>query len=303
MSEGEQIIAALRRQELVGEGAGWRAEVAPGGRNDRVSVVYSPDGAPVWTVRLPREGFGWRLRSEVVLLSQLAGSGLACAPRRPTIVSAPELPEGEALVHAWVPGEPAPLAEAGDRARETLGICLARLHANTRRAYTIWPEISSRSGTRRDAYAARLGTLRRYRGYDGGLGAELDGRISAALAEARQPLLPGEGWEGREFSLIHGDLSAGNILWSGDAVRLIDWEYVRFGDPAEDLAYLLSEQPIGADAWAQVVAGYLSGGGDPLTIARVARYRILTALDATLWWADELGATGGLAGRVARVGA
>ena len=47
----------------------------------------------------------------------------------------------------------------------------------------------------------------------------------------------------RAETLIHGDLRSGNVLVLGEAdgvaVRLIDWELVRWGDPAWDLAGVL----------------------------------------------------------------
>lgn len=292
LTEHALILAALQRQGLVGDGRGWRIWAVPGGLTGRVYAVADPAGTPRWTFRLPRPGLGWRLRYELVVLLQLAGAGLACAPRRPTIVSDPSLPGGEALVHAWCPGTTTALMDVDGRARETLGICLARLHAHTRRGFTLWPEVVSRSGARRDAWAARLGTLRRYPGFAGGLGADLDARVAALVTALRRPLPAGHGWDAREFSLLHGDLSAGNIIWNGDAVQLIDWEYARAGDPAEDLAYLFSEQPLDDAQWQQVAEGYRAGGGDPRAIERAVRYRPLVALDAALWWAEYLAAHG-----------
>ena len=42
------------------------------------------------------------------------------------------------------------------------------------------------------------------------------------------------------LALLHGDIAAGNILWSPDPV-LIDWEYTRLGDPADEIAYLFDQ--------------------------------------------------------------
>ncbi|MEM5585323.1 phosphotransferase [Roseibium sp. AS2] len=40
---------------------------------------------------------------------------------------------------------------------------------------------------------------------------------------------------------VHGDLSPGNCLWTGDRLWLIDWEYSAMADPAWDLAYAILE--------------------------------------------------------------
>ena len=44
----------------------------------------------------------------------------------------------------------------------------------------------------------------------------------------------------RRLVLVHGDLSPKNILCAKPGLWVIDWEVVHFGDPAFDLAYLLS---------------------------------------------------------------
>ena len=42
----------------------------------------------------------------------------------------------------------------------------------------------------------------------------------------------------REFSLVHADLIANNVVFDGGQPRFIDWEWAEFGDPARDLALL-----------------------------------------------------------------
>lgn len=61
--------------------------------------------------------------------------------------------------------------------------------------------------------------------------AQLTRRFVAARAEA--------GGRPRQFSLIHGDLEATNVVFAADDwPRLIDWEWAEYGDPARDLAYV-----------------------------------------------------------------
>jgi 5-methylthioribose kinase len=44
----------------------------------------------------------------------------------------------------------------------------------------------------------------------------------------------------RRVSLVHGDYSPKNLLVYDDAVWVIDWEVVHFGDPAFDIGFLLN---------------------------------------------------------------
>jgi thiamine kinase-like enzyme len=43
----------------------------------------------------------------------------------------------------------------------------------------------------------------------------------------------------KTFSLLHGDLSKENIFYNGKEIRLIDWEFSRYGFPEWDLVYLM----------------------------------------------------------------
>jgi len=42
----------------------------------------------------------------------------------------------------------------------------------------------------------------------------------------------------RRFTLVHGDAHPLNILFDGDHISYIDWEWAAIGDPAEDIAML-----------------------------------------------------------------
>jgi aminoglycoside phosphotransferase (APT) family kinase protein len=78
---------------------------------------------------------------------------------------------------------------------------------------------------------------------------------------------------------------------------LIDWEYTRIGDPAEDLAYLLTEQPVPASTVSALRRFYEEAGGALDTWRRVPAYGVFTALDSALWWADYLASRDLLRGR------
>jgi Ser/Thr protein kinase RdoA (MazF antagonist) len=273
----QTLLATLRRANLVPDTAGWRVARLPGGANSRVYAVHAPSGEPTLTVRRARAGQAQLLDREAWALTTLGGRG-GCYPW-------PAQRVGDLLVHGWVSGAIADLTSVSASARATLGRCLANLHGHPRPDYTIWPSPLQRHGTRRDLYHARLATIERYAALRGPLAARaqplLDGLRAAPLTDAS--------WQIARFTILHGDLSVGNLLWRGEHVTLIDWEFTRDGDPAEDLAYLLAEQPLPAAQQAQLTDAYRAAGGDPSTLARLPAYLPLVALDAALWWADHLG--------------
>jgi|GEM_PF-2769427 len=289
-------LDVLIRHSLVPSADGWAVQVAPGGSTDRTFSVLDPAGTPRLTVRLARPGLADRLRHEQRVLNELArapqnvaldlpGEDLvtvAPAPCEITLVEDDALPERWLLSHEHMPGSPAPITDVSTAAREELGASLAWVHRHQRDGYMIWPSLDVQFGTRADAYHARLVTLRRYTAAQGLL-PEAD-RLLDRLAGAELPV--SAGWQETDFFLCHGDLSIGNILWHGESVRLIDWEFARDGDAAEDIAYLVAEQNLTPDVVAEIAEAYVDASGDPWAFARLPTWLPLVALDAALWWAD-----------------
>jgi aminoglycoside phosphotransferase (APT) family kinase protein len=264
---------------------GWQAVLAPGGSTDRTFAIVNPEGTPVYTARLARVGLeGW-LRREEAVLRELAADDSRWSPRQVTRIDASGDLTAELLVHEHIPGSNAPAGEVSVAAREQLGEALAWLHRHERDRYMIWPSLDRHAGTRADAFRARIASLRRYRSV--GTHPQAESRIAALEAQAAD-LAPENGWLDPTFALLHGDLSPGNILWqpNADDVRLIDWEFSRDGDPAEDLAYLIAEGKLTPETFSDVAEGYIAGGGEPWALARVPAWLPLVALDAELWWAD-----------------
>lgn len=188
------------------------------------------------------------------------------------------------LVHPHLRGEPAPLASLAIEAREQLGGCLAGIHAHERDGFMIWPSLEVRRGARADAWQARLRSIHQFRASHGQIP-----EIEEIVARLQTTELPeSAGWHEPHFALIHGDLSLGNLLWDDDGITptLIDWEFARDGDPAEDLAYLVAEQQLPPDLVADIAEGYIAANGDPWAFARLPAWLPLVTLDAALWWAD-----------------
>jgi aminoglycoside phosphotransferase (APT) family kinase protein len=106
-----------------------------------------------------------------------------------------------------------------------------------------------------------------------------------------------EGWRDTESfrtdeipALLHGDIGPGNILWSPDPV-LIDWEYTRLGDPADEIAYLLDQNGLTAPRREAFWTGYRESTSSQPRLAHIARrvdwWERLTLLGSTLWWAER----------------
>lgn len=173
------------------------------------------------------------------------------------------------LVTALLPGAPRPLATATAPALVALGRTLRALH-DLRSAPVGGPP-------GRPTAAAGFGEYLRARAADAaealGPGADADRArlLGAQRAPAEAP---------PPFALVHGDLVEANIVWCGDAPRLVDWEFWRMGDPAEDLAYLAELNGLGARALAAVLEGY----GDASAVRRVPLWRPLLALEAGAWY-------------------
>ncbi len=61
--------------------------------------------------------------------------------------------------------------------------------------------------------------------------------VADSLERSLEGLREAENFKTDEtLALLHGDIGPGNILWGPDPV-LIDWEYARPGNPADEIAY------------------------------------------------------------------
>jgi aminoglycoside phosphotransferase (APT) family kinase protein len=98
-------------------------------------------------------------------------------------------------------------------------------------------------------------------------------------------------------SLLHSDLGGDNILWPAGRPVLIDWEDARLGDPAEDVAYTITENRLDAERRDAFLTSYRDQRNTTGTfLPRVEMWERITALGSALWWVDR-------AARKVRVGA
>ena len=95
---------------------------------------------------------------------------------------------------------------------------------------------------------------------------------------------------GETLALLHGDIAPGNVLWGQDPV-LIDWEYTRLGDPADEIAYLFDQNALTEPQRQAFWGGYRQGVSDQSRLAhvidRVDWWEPVTLLGSALWWVER----------------
>jgi len=215
----------------------------------RVWELATPVGP--WVVKLAE---GARVAHEVDVLTRLAGSGLG-----PELVAAGE----GILITARIEGAPrAPASWSADDAA-AVGRLLAMVHGRS-------APVGSAPGDpddRDQLVAAIRGQCR----------PALRVLADAAIGTLPPPALG-------PAAMLHGDPWSGNVVWSPSGPVLVDWEYARGGEPAEDLAYLAALDELPDATLAAVLGGY---GADAGLAARVAAWRPLMAVWCGAWLCER----------------
>jgi aminoglycoside phosphotransferase (APT) family kinase protein len=125
------------------------------------------------------------------------------------------------------------------------------------------------------------------------LPADVQRRLEAALslvAQRRREALGSDCFQTDEsLVLLHGDVAGGNILWTPGPV-LIDWEYARLGDPADEVAYIfnqndLTEKQRGA-FWRGYAQSCQSARHVDYVIDRVKWWEPITVLGSAFFWVN-----------------
>lgn len=95
---------------------------------------------------------------------------------------------------------------------------------------------------------------------------------------------------GETLALLHGDIGPGNVLWGPDPA-LIDWEYTRLGDPADEIAYLFDQNALTEPQRQAFWDGYRQSVSTQLRLAhvidRVDWWEPVTLLGSALWWVER----------------
>ncbi len=254
--------------------------LSAGGAVEDVVVRVSFDGAPADCAQAEREA---RVLRRV--------GGLA-APRLYDFRCTSPWFDTPSMCMEFLPGSAQELGSAAPEKLERLGRVVAALHA-----HPVDGLVATLAGT--DAIASYAES--RLKSILSGLvwvRAPLPARIRDRLEGAAGALRScWEVWRDAEcfrtpeaLALLHGDIGPGNVLWSPDPA-MIDWEYTRLGDPADEIAYLFDQNGLTAPRREAFWRGYRAGDSRQLHLApvvhRVDWWERLTLFGSTLWWVER----------------
>ena len=194
---------------------------------------------------------------------------------------------------SFVPGRQSAVSEASSSEIERLGSVVARVHAQP-----VDDLVEQLSGTARDIASYAAGRMRWILGGLPWVREPLAAPIQARLVGAAAVLE--QGWDvwrdsesfrsGEPLALLHGDIALGNIIWGPDPV-LIDWEYARLGDPADEIAYLFDQSGLTALQRDAFWRGYGASASNEVRFAHLMErsrwWEPITLLGSALWWVER----------------
>ena len=115
-------------------------------------------------------------------------------------------------------------------------------------------------------------------------------RARSMLDEARMGARNCDAFQrGERLVLLHGDVAGGNLLWSPTPV-LIDWEYARMGDAADEVAYIFNQNELSEPDRLAFWRGYLQGPGPEhkgQLAERVKWWEPVTVLGSAFFWVQS----------------
>jgi aminoglycoside phosphotransferase (APT) family kinase protein len=275
--------AAIERCRRLGGGAiqeNWALDVElsgghRAGRHAWVLRTSSPSGVAV----------SWSRPQEFAILATAHAAGvkvpepvICCSDE--AVIGRPfylmgRLP-GEARGHRLV-RDPA-LPRYGEKLAHSLGRELARLHR-------VAPPVERLAFMPIPKTAPSLARVAEYRGHLDALDA-VEPVLEWALSwlERRAP-------EAERISLVHGDFRTGNYLVHDGALSgILDWEFAAFGDPLEDLGWMLARywrfgayrrEAGGIGSRQSLLSGYEAEAGHAIDRGLVPYWEVM----ATVRWA------------------
>ncbi|MFN2588223.1 MAG: phosphotransferase [Actinomycetota bacterium] len=200
--------------------------------------------------------------------------------------------ETPAMCMAFVRGDPRELSSVPPAGLERLGSAVGWVHGrpvdDVAAGLTTADDIASYAEGRLQSITSRLTWVRDR------LPAPIQARVTVAAGLLVRSL---EEWRDAEsfrtaepLALLHGDIGPGNILWGPDPV-LIDWEYTRLGDPADEIAYTFDQNglaPPHRDAFWRGYRESIRGLPQLAEVAdRVTWWEPVTLLGSALWWVER----------------
>ncbi|HET7060063.1 MAG TPA: aminoglycoside phosphotransferase family protein [Candidatus Saccharimonadales bacterium] len=97
-----------------------------------------------------------------------------------------------------------------------------------------------------------------------------------------------ESFVGREFSLMHTDIGRDNVLWVGNDPKIIDWEEITFGDPADEVSYIFAINNLNEKHQNIFLDEYLSERTDASLKTRLPIYTLKNRLFDLVWSLSKL---------------
>lgn len=187
----------------------------------------------------------------------------------------------------FVPGEQRELAASSTSDIESLGSVDAWIHSqpleDLRPVFPETPEPAAYLASRIDGIDARLSAYVR-----DPMPLDIRRRIERARQLTNERIPAMRSAPAIPHVLQHGDIAGGNIIWNRGPV-LIDWEYARLGDPADEIAYLFSQNALAPSQRQAFWRGYLRRAevdADRLA-ERVSWWEPVTLLGSALWWIEQ----------------
>jgi aminoglycoside phosphotransferase (APT) family kinase protein len=117
----------------------------------------------------------------------------------------------------------------------------------------------------------------------------LEGALSLVSQRRRRALRSDCFQTAESLVLLHGDVAGGNILWTPGPV-LIDWEYARLGDAADEVAYIFNQNDLTEEQRGAFWRGYAqscqSARHVDYVMDRVQWWEPITVLGSAFFWVD-----------------
>jgi len=192
----------------------------------------------------------------------------------------------------FVPGQPRELVAAAAKDVERLGSVIGWVHGLATDDLVEWfPQTGSTAAYRDDRWEEIVRKLPSVRDP---LPAPVQRRLKRALLVVNRSLesaqSSGSFRTDERLVLLHGDPGAGNILWDRKPV-LIDWEYARLGDPADEVAYIFGQHGLTAPQRKAFWRGYRRSRNPQQhlqdVVDRVGWWEPVTLLGSALWWVER----------------
>jgi len=180
--------------------------------------------------------------------------------------------------------------QATDRVRQ-LGELMGRLH--TLRLHDLVESFPPPSNLAVYAHEYLESILARIAAVENALPGGLQVRMRRAadiFARHREPVQRSDAFSTDEPpALLHGDVGPSNVLWAHGPV-LIDWEYARLGDPADDIAYIFVQNGLNGAHRQAFWAGYQISSRErsaEFLVERAEWWEPAGLLGSVTWWAER----------------